>query len=437
MWGTPLLVLMLGGGLYFTIYARFVPFKYFKHSIDILQGKYDNEKDPGSIPHYQALSSALASTVGMGNISGVAVALHLGGSGAIFWMWVSAIVGMSTKFFTCSLSVLFRGKDDQGNIQGGPMYVIVEGMGQKFKPLAVLFSIAGLFGCLSLFQTNQLTQILREEIFLNNNLLFNNIFYINLSIGVISALIIGIITFGGIKRIGYVASKLVPIMVLIYCLGGTIILLKNLNQIPYLLLDIVNNAISRDAISGGVLGSVIIIGIKRAAFSNEAGIGTEAMAHGAAKTKEPIREGMVAMLGPFIDTILVCTLTALVILVSGVDLSESNGVSLTTNAFKSELGFVGQTLLLFSVIIFSLTTMLGYSYYGTKCSSFLFGTKSKIYYRYIYVISIIIGSIASLDMIINFLDGMFAVMAIPTIVSSIYLSPYVIKESKVYFSKIN
>ena len=437
MWGTPLLVLMLGGGLYFTIYARFVPFKYFKHSIDILQGKYDNEKDPGSIPHYQALSSALASTVGMGNISGVAVALHLGGSGAIFWMWVSAIVGMSTKFFTCSLSVLFRGKDDRGNIQGGPMYVIVEGMGQKFKPLAVLFSIAGLFGCLSLFQTNQLTQILREEIFLNNNLLFNNIFYINLSIGVISALIIGIITFGGIKRIGYVASKLVPIMVLIYCLGGTIILLKNLNQIPYLLLDIVNNAISRDAMSGGVLGSVIIIGIKRAAFSNEAGIGTEAMAHGAAKTKEPIREGMVAMLGPFIDTILVCTLTALVILVSGVDLSESNGVSLTTNAFKSELGFVGQTLLLFSVIIFSLTTMLGYSYYGTKCSSFLFGTKSKIYYRYIYVISIIIGSIASLDMIINFLDGMFAVMAIPTIVSSIYLSPYVIKESKVYFSKIN
>ena len=437
MWGTPLLVLMLGGGLYFTIYARFVPFKYFKHSIDILKGKYDNEKDPGSIPHYQALSSALASTVGMGNISGVAVALHLGGSGAIFWMWVSAIVGMSTKFFTCSLSVLFRGKDDQGNIQGGPMYVIVEGMGQKFKPLAVLFSIAGLFGCLSLFQTNQLTQILREEIFLNNNLLFNNIFYINLSIGVISALIIGIITFGGIKRIGYVASKLVPIMVLIYCLGGTIILLKNLNQIPYLLLDIVNNAISRDAMSGGILGSVIIIGIKRAAFSNEAGIGTEAMAHGAAKTKEPIREGMVAMLGPFIDTILVCTLTALVILVSGVDLSESNGVSLTTNAFKSELGFVGQTLLLFSVIIFSLTTMLGYSYYGTKCSSFLFGTKSKIYYRYIYVISIIIGSIASLDMIINFLDGMFAVMAIPTIVSSIYLSPYVIKESKVYFSKIN
>ena len=437
MWGTPLLVLMLGGGLYFTIYARFVPFKYFKHSIDILQGKFDNEKDPGSIPHYQALSSALASTVGMGNISGVAVALHLGGSGAIFWMWVSAIVGMSTKFFTCSLSVLFRGKDDQGNIQGGPMYVIVEGMGQKFKPLAVLFSIAGLFGCLSLFQANQLTQILREEIFLNNNLLFNNIFYINLSIGVISALIIGIITFGGIKRIGYVASKLVPIMVLIYCLGGTIILLKNLNQIPYLLLDIVNNAISRDAISGGVLGSVIIIGIKRAAFSNEAGIGTEAMAHGAANTKEPIREGMVAMLGPFIDTILVCTLTALVILVSGVDLSESNGVSLTTNAFKSELGFVGQTLLLFSVIIFSLTTMLGYSYYGTKCSSFLFGTKSKFYYRYIYVISIIIGSIASLDMIINFLDGMFAVMAIPTIVSSIYLSPYVIKESKVYFSKIN
>ena len=252
MWGTPLLVLMLGGGLYFTLYARFTPFKYIYHSIDILFGKYDNVNDPGSIPHYQALSSALASTVGMGNISGVAVALHLGGSGAIFWMWVSAIVGMSTKFFTCSLSIMYRGKDDSGKLQGGPMYVITEGMGNKFKPLAVLFSIAGLFGCLALFQTNQLTQIIRDELFISNNLLINHIFYINFMIGIISALIIGIITFGGIKRIGYVASKLVPIMVSIYFVSGMVILLKNIGQVPDLLIDIVNKAISKEAISGGL-----------------------------------------------------------------------------------------------------------------------------------------------------------------------------------------
>ena len=437
MWGTPLLVLILGGGLYFTLYSKFIPFKYLKHAIDILFGKYDNKNDPGRIPHYQALSSALASTVGMGNISGVAVALHLGGSGAIFWMWVSALVGMSTKFFTCSLAIMYRGKDDSGELQGGPMYVITEGMGEKFKPLAVLFSIAGLFGCLSLFQSNQLTQIIREELFFSNNFLVGHITFVNFSIGIVSALAIGLITFGGIKRIGLVASKLVPVMVIIYFITGSFILAMNINQIPSIMIDIVNKAISRDALSGGILGSVIIIGIKRAAFSNEAGIGTEAMAHGAAKTREPIREGLVAMLGPFIDTIIVCTLTALIILVSGVDLSESNGVTLTTAAFKKELGIIGQYILLLCVIIFSLTTMLGYSYYGTKCSSFLFGTKSKKKYRYIYILSIIIGAMASLDMIINFLDGMFAIMAIPTIISSLYLSSNVMERAAEYFKKIN
>ena len=437
MWGTPLLVLILGGGLYFTLYSKLIPFKYLKHAIDILFGKYDNKNDPGRIPHYQALSSALASTVGMGNISGVAVALHLGGSGAIFWMWVSALVGMSTKFFTCSLAIMYRGKDDSGELQGGPMYVITEGMGEKFKPLAVLFSIAGLFGCLSLFQSNQLTQIIREELFFSNNFLVGHITFVNFSIGIVSALAIGLITFGGIKRIGLVASKLVPVMVIIYFITGSFILAMNINQIPSIMIDIVNKAISRDALSGGILGSVIIIGIKRAAFSNEAGIGTEAMAHGAAKTREPIREGLVAMLGPFIDTIIVCTLTALIILVSGVDLSESNGVTLTNAAFKKELGIIGQYILLLCVIIFSLTTMLGYSYYGTKCSSFLFGTKSKKKYRYIYILSIIIGAMASLDMIINFLDGMFAIMAIPTIISSLYLSSNVMERAAEYFKKIN
>ena len=213
--------------------------------------------------------------------------------------------------------------------------------------------------------------------------------------------------------------------------------MKNFNLVPYILYTIINEAISADALTGGITGSVIIIGIKRAAFSNEAGIGTEVLAHGAAKTNEPVREGMVAMLGPLIDTIIVCTITALIILLSGVDLSEANGITLTRNAFIEESGYLGQYFLLFFVFIFSLTTMIGYSYYGTKCSVFLFGRSSKNIYRYIYIFSIVIGSVASLDMIINFLDSMFAIMAIPTMISSIYLSPRVIKETKRYFKLYN
>ena len=226
-------------------------------------------------------------------------------------------------------------------------------------------------------------------------------------------------------------------MVLIYFIFGLFIIVKNLNLVPLILYTIVTEALSADAMTGGITGSVIIIGIKRAAFSNEAGIGTEVLAHGAAKTNEPVREGMVAMLGPLIDTIIVCTITALIILLSGVDLSEANGITLTRNAFIEESGFLGQYFLLFFVFIFSLTTMIGYSYYGTKCSVFLFGRSSKNIYRYIYIFSIVIGSIASLDMIINFLDSMFAIMAIPTMISSIYLSPRVIEETKRYFKLYN
>ena len=226
-------------------------------------------------------------------------------------------------------------------------------------------------------------------------------------------------------------------MVLIYFIFGLFIIVKNLNLVPLILYTIVTEALSADAMTGGITGSVIIIGIKRTAFSNEAGIGTEVLAHGAAKTNEPVREGMVAMIGPLIDTIIVCTITALIILLSGVDLSEANGITLTRNAFIEESGFLGQYFLLFFVFIFSLTTMIGYSYYGTKCSVFLFGRSSKNIYRYIYIFSIVIGSIASLDMIINFLDSMFAIMAIPTMISSIYLSPRVIEETKRYFKLYN
>ncbi|NOZ75395.1 MAG: alanine:cation symporter family protein [FCB group bacterium] len=436
MWGTPLLILLLGGGLYFTFYSRFIPFRYFRHGINVLRGKYDSDSDPGDIPHYQALSSALASTVGMGNISGVAIAIHTGGPGALFWMWISAIVGMSTKFFTCTLSIMFRGKDDQGQIQGGPMYYIETGLGQKFKPLAILFSVAGLFGCFALFQANQLTQILRDQMITKSGWNLNpNLF--NFFVGVGMALLVSSVVFGGIKRIGLVASRMVPFMVALYMGAGLIILLKHLPEVPAMLGFIVKDAFTGDAVLGGAVGTVIITGIRRAAFSNEAGIGTEALAHGAAKTTEPVREGLVAMLGPFIDTIIVCTVTAVVILLSGTWASgDANGVTLTTMAFSAELGVAGKFILVVSVLTFSLSTMIGYSYYGGKCTNYLFGTRWIQTYTLIYVLTLIVGAMVTIDMVINFIDGMFAIMAIPTVTSTVLLSPKVMAEARRYFGAL-
>ena len=437
MWGTPLIVLLVGGGIFFTAFSRFIPFRYFGHAINILRGKYDNPDDPGQINHFQALSSALASTVGMGNIGGVALAIHTGGPGALFWMWVSAIIGMATKFFTCTLSIMYRGKDDNGEIQGGPMYVISEGLGDKFKPLATLFSIAGLFGCFVLFQANQLAQIVRDEIYLPNELFLESPILGNLLTGILTAVIVSLVVFGGIRRIGKVASRMVPFMVIIYLFAAFIILINNLSDIPFVFLSIIQDAFTGDAVLGGSLGMIIIIGIKRAAFSNEAGIGTEAMAHGAAKTKEPVREGLVAMLGPFIDTIIVCSITAFVILISGVEVAEVNGVTLTTMAFTKELGLFGKILLMVAVFTFSLSTMFGYSYYGRKCTSYLFGTRYKNIYNWFYIIAIIVASVISIDIAINFVDGLFAVMAIPTMISTLLLSPKVMAEAKRYFATLD
>ena len=437
MWGYPLLILMMGGGVFFTVYSRFTPFRFFRHGIKILLGQYDNSEDPGDLTHFQALSTALASTVGMGNISGVAVAISMGGPGALFWMWISAFVGMSTKFFTCTLSIMFRGKDDRGDVQGGPMYVIETALGKKFKALAILFSAAGLIGCLPLFQANQLTQIIRDEIWKNNGWFTDSVLIGNLVVGIPVAVLVAVVIFGGIKRIGYVASRLVPLMVSLYLLAGIFIMITNLADIPDLLALIFSDAFSGKAAAGGVIGSVIITGVRRASFSNEAGLGTEAMAHGAAKTREPVREGLVAMLGPFIDTIVVCSITGIVILLSGLwQGDETSGVTLTTMAFSQELGSMGKSLLLICVFIFSLTTMFGQSYYGSKCIGYLFGTRWQQKYNLFYVIAVIFGAVVSLNVVINIIDGVYALMAIPTMVSALLLSPQVMKEAKRYFANL-
>ena len=439
-WGLPLLILLIGGGIYLLIRSKFVMFRYLGHAIAILRGKYDNENDEGQITHFQALTTALSATVGMGNIAGVAVAIAIGGPGAVFWMWVSAVIGMSTKFFTATLAVLFRGKDSSGEIQGGPMYFIVEGLGKNWKPLAVFFSVAGLVGALPVFNANQLTQAI-NDILLKPAGLYSGLVS-NLTIGIILSTITAIVILGGISRISKTASKMVPAMVILYFLLVLFILGAHIDVVPKYLKLIFTDAFSAsfykdDAFLGGVVGGLILLGIKRGAFSNEAGIGTAPMAHGAAKTSEPIREGLVAMLGPAIDTLIVCTLTALAILVTGVwQTSDANGVSLTASAFQEGIPMYGKYALLLCIAVFSISSLFSYSYYGTKCMSFLFGADNKHIYNYFYIASIMVGTTTSLSMMINLIDTFFALMAFPTMLATIILAPRVVKEAKIYFKKL-
>lgn len=438
-WGPWLLVLLLGGGLFFLIYSRLLPFRYFRHGIDILRGKYDDPNEPGDISHFQALSSALAGTIGMGNIAGVAIAIQAGGPGAVFWMWMSAVVGIATKFFTCSLAIMYRGKDSAGHLQGGPMYVVSEGLGKNWKPLAYLFCVAGLIGCLPMFQVNQLVQILREVLFIPYGWLpEGQEANFNLGAGITMAALVAMVIFGGITRIGAVASKMVPTMVVLYMLAAAWILISNFSVVPEYFMLIVTDAFTGQAAVGGAIGSVIITGVRRAAFSNEAGIGTEAMAHGAAKTKEPIREGLVAMLGPVIDTLIVCTITALVILVTGVwKTGDADGVTLTANAFNAGMPGIGSFVLIICVLFFSTSTMFSYSYYGTKCLGFLVGAERQHYYNYFYISLMIVAAIASSDAAVSLIDGMYALMAIPTTLSALLLAPKVMAAAKTYFAKMD
>ena len=317
------------------------------------------------------------------------------------------------------------------------MYYIENGLGKKFKPLSIIFSVAGLFGCTVIFQSNQLADIIRNQVFLPNGWFVDNAITGNFFQGVIMALLTSLVIFGGIKRIGQVASFMVPIMVVLYVFAGLLVVFNHLSEIPSLFGLIIHDAFTGDAVMGGAVGSVIIAGVRRALFSNEAGLGTSDMAHGAAMTKEPVREGLVAMIEPFIDTIIICTITALVILSSGVWQQEGlNGVTMTTTAFIVELGGFGEFLLLAAVLTFSLSTMMSYSYYGSKCSGYLFGTKSIFFYRCFYVVTIVVGAMITIEVVINFIDGMYAIMAIPTVVGSILLSPKVMAEAKRYFSTL-
>ena len=425
VWGYPLLFILIGGGLYLLFVSKFLPFKYFFHAIDIVRGKFNDKKSDGEISHFQALTTALSATVGMGNIAGVAVAISIGGPGAIFWMWVSGIIGMSTKFFTSALAVMYRGLDSAGKKQGGPMYFIVNGLGKKWFPMAMFFSFCGMVGALPVFNVNQLTQAINDIVLKPNG--FEVSLFSNAIIGLILIILTSIVILGGLKRISRVSARLVPFMVGVYIISIIAILIVNYNNVPEYLYLIFYDAFNADYYSGnsalgGVLGALIILGIRRGAFSNEAGIGMAPMAHGAAKTNNPIKEGFVAMLGPFIDTLMVCTMTALAILVTGAWKTQADGVSLTAAAFESSFSGIGNYILLACVFVFSISSLFSYSYYGTKCLSFIAGDNNKKKYNYIYIISIMLGATTSLSMMINLIDTFFALMAIPTMLSLIHIS---------------
>jgi len=427
-WGMPLIVGLVGAGIYFTIAGRFLPFRALKHAVQILTGKFDNPDDPGEISHFQALSSALSATIGMGNIAGVAIAVSMGGPGAIFWMWVAGLVGMSTKFFTCTLACLYRKKDERGIEQGGPMYFIEVGLGKYFKPLAVMFAVFGMIGCLAMFQTNQLSGLLYADWGISR-----------LGTGIVSCLIVGVVILGGIVRVGQVTSKIVPGMFVLYIIAAMYVILSNIAAVPGILYSIVDQAFGGEALIGGGTGvafrEVIHQGIRRAAFSNEAGLGTAPMAHGAAKTKEPVREGLIAMLGPFLDTNIVCTMTALVILSTGVSAAD-DGVVMTVNAFAKAMPNVGRYVLTLIIVLFSISTMISYSYYSLKCSRYLFGWKFGSYYIYVYILSLILAAVWTQDMLLNFLDTFFAMMAIPTLIGTLLLSPAVLRATRDYFKRM-
>jgi alanine or glycine:cation symporter, AGCS family len=446
----PILFLIIGGGVFFLVYSRFVQYRYFLHAIHVLRGKYDDPNAPGQISSYKALSTALASTVGMGNLAGVAAAIALGGPGALFWMWVTSFIGMSTNFFTSTLASMYRGKDSEGQLQGGPMYVIREVLGKGWQPLAVLFCVCCMVGALPIFQANQLTQALVDIGLKSNGIeeTFLPVFGLSISlpkliIGLLICIVCTVVIVGGIKRIGSWAGSLVPLMIVLHFVSVVYILIVYADQVPYYLGLIFTDAFSPehfrgDPFLGGITGGIIMLGVRRATFSNEAGIGTAPMAMSAAKSNEPVREGLISMLSPVIDTIISCSLTALAILVTGVWKNEGiSGITLTSMAYKSAMPFGGDYLLLLCTFIFAISALFSYSYYGRKALSFLVGVERSKWYDYLYLSAIMLGALASMNFVLDLIDIAFALMAIPTMLSTFALAPRVMVEAKKYFSKLN
>lgn len=429
--GVPEFLLLIGGGLFLFIYSGAVSVRRFPWAMRELRKKQAGTggKQEGQISSLQALMSAIAATVGMGNIAGVAIAVAVGGPGVVFWMWVSAMVGMTTKFFEGTLAIMYRSKDSAGETQGGTMYMITEGLGKKWRPLAIAFTIFGMVGTLCFMQANQLT----ESIITVSGI--EGTFSTKFIIGVVMAVIVAFVILGGIQRIAKAASRIVPLMVVIYFLMVLAVVVLNYRLVPAVFTSIFEGAFSFKA-GFGAFVFVALTGAKRAAFVNEAGVGTASMMHGASKNNQPVREGLIAMLGPLIDSGIVCTLTSIPIIMAsqaGLALADDAGLRNALGAFDMLLPG-GQYLLMAIVLFFAFSTMFSYSYYGLKCTNYLFGAHNAKYYNYYYLVMIVVAAVIKLNLMVGIMDLAFAGMAVCTMFTLIALAPKAKEQMRLYFS---
>ena len=425
----PLTFILIGTGLFVTIALGFIQLKRLNHSFAVVSGKYDNPDDEGDVTHFQALSAALSATIGIGNIAGVALAVRLGGPGALFWMWVTAVFGMALKYAECTLSHRYRVIHEDGSASGGPMYYIEKGLGPKWKPLAVFFATCAVICSFCTGNMNQANTI--AQMFLTYNV------SIYVSGGVIAALV-GLVIIGGIKRIAAVASRLVPTMAVLYVLGTMVIIITHSENIMPSFAKIFTEAFSLKAGWGGLF-AVIMWGVRRGLYSNEAGQGSAPIAHAAAKTKESAREGAVALMGPFIDTLIVCTMTGLAILSTGVIESTSlTGAQLTREAFRQGFSFapeIGSFIVNCAVLLFAYTTMVAWSYYGDRSIEYLAGPKAIKPYRWVYVFFNFMGAILPLTFVWNFGDIALSLMTIPNLIGVLFLTGILKGITTEYFAK--
>ena len=430
VWGAPLLILLVGTGIYLTARLGLLQVIRLPKAFKLI---FADDKGSGDISSFAALATALAATVGTGNIVGVATAIKSGGPGALFWMWIAAFFGMATKYAEGLLAIKYRTKDDNGEISGGPMYYILHGMGKKWKPLAVFFAVAGIlvayFGIGTFSQVNSITSSLENSFNLSPKL-----------VSIVIAIVVAIIIFGGIQSISKVSEKVVPFMATIYIIATLAVILLNANQIIPAFSQIFAGAFTGTAAIGGFAGAVvkdaIQKGIARGVFSNESGLGSAPIAAAAAKTEEPVEQGLISMTGTFIDTIIICTLTGLSIIVTGKWTVEGlEGAPLTQAAFSSVFGNPGSFALTFCLVLFAFTTILGWSYYGERCFEFLFGTTHIKLYRTIFVLMVALGGFLKLELIWVIADIVNGLMAIPNLIALLALSPIIIKETRHYFNK--
>ncbi|MET4000700.1 sodium:alanine symporter family protein [Marinobacterium sp. MBR-109] len=434
VWGPMMLVLILGVGLFLSIGLKLVPILRIGTGFRLLWGgrtaSAGDEKE-GEIPPFQALMTAMSATVGTGNIAGVATAIFLGGPGALFWMWITALIGMATKYSEAVLAVKYRETDEKGQHVGGPMYYIKNGLGKNWAWMGVAFAIFGAaagFGIGNTVQSNSVADVLHAN--------FSIPTWIS---GLVMMTLVGAVILGGIKRIGHVAGALVPFMALSYLIAGLVVLAINAHLLPQALDLIFTHAFSPIAAQGGFAGAAvwaaIRFGVARGVFSNEAGLGSAPIAHAAAQTHDPVRQGLIAMLGTFLDTLVICSITGLVIVSSGAWTGGESGAALTSQAFATALPGLGNYLVAIALAIFAFTTIIGWSFYGERCVEFLFGIKAITPYRILWILAIPLGATLSLDFVWLVADTLNAMMAIPNLVALALLSPVVFKLTREYFNR--